>query len=50
MSEKEKSIIRKLSKVVPKLDKDKQNYILGYAEGMADEKERQKNRQVQEVG
>lgn len=35
MSEKEKSIIKKLSSVVPKLEKDKQNYILGVAEGMA---------------
>lgn len=35
MSEKEKEIIEKLSNTVPKLDKDKQNYILGVAEGMA---------------
>lgn len=35
MSEKEKEIIKKLSTTVPKLDKDKQNYILGVAEGMA---------------
>lgn len=35
MSEKEKSIIRRLSEAVPKLNKDKQNYILGVAEGMA---------------
>ena len=35
MSEKEKEIIKKLSNTVPKLDKDKQNYILGVAEGMA---------------
>lgn len=34
MSEKEKSIIRRLSDTVPKLDKDKQNYIIGVAEGM----------------
>ena len=34
MSEKEKDIIRKLSDTVPKLDKEKQNYILGVAEGM----------------
>jgi len=39
MSEKEKDIIRKLSTTVPKLDKDKQNYILGVAEGMAIVKE-----------
>lgn len=35
MSDKEKNIIRRLSDTVPKLDKDKQNYILGIAEGMA---------------
>lgn len=35
MSEREKEIIKKLSTTIPKLDKDKQNYILGVAEGMA---------------
>lgn len=40
MSEKEKGIIRKLSETVPKLDKEKQNYILGVAEGMAIAKEK----------
>lgn len=35
MSEKGKSIIIKLSKEVPKLDKEKQNYVLGIVEGMA---------------
>jgi len=35
MSEKEKEILEKLSETVPKLDRDKQNYILGVAEGMA---------------
>lgn len=35
MSEKEREIIEKLSSTVPKLDKDKQSYILGVAEGMA---------------
>ena len=34
MSEREKEIIQKLSDTVPKLDKEKQNYILGVAEGM----------------
>lgn len=34
MSEKEKEIIKKLSNTVSKLDSDKQNYILGVAEGM----------------
>lgn len=35
MSEKEKQIIEKLSNTVQKLNKEKQNYILGVAEGMA---------------
>lgn len=35
MSEKEKQIIKKLSDTIPKLDKEKQNYLLGVAEGMA---------------
>lgn len=35
MSEREKEIVKKLSDTLPKLDKDKQNYILGVAEGMA---------------
>lgn len=39
MSEKEKQIIEKLSSTVPKLDREKQNYILGVAEGMAIAKE-----------
>lgn len=39
MSEKEKSIIRQLSYTIPKLDKEKQNYILGIAEGMVIAKE-----------
>lgn len=39
MSEKEKSIIRKLSDTIPKLDREKQNYVLGIAEGMAIAKE-----------
>lgn len=34
MSEKEKEIIKKFSKTIPKLERDKQNYILGVAEGM----------------
>lgn len=49
MSEKEKNILLRLAEVVPKLDKDKQNYILGYAEGMADMK-KQEDKQLQEVG
>lgn len=35
MSEKEKEIIKKLSEKVPKLDKEKQSYVLGVIEGMA---------------
>ena len=35
MSEKEKETSKKLSNTVRKLDKDKQSYILGVAEGMA---------------
>lgn len=35
MSEREKQIMEKLSDAVPKLDKEKQNYLLGVAEGMA---------------
>lgn len=35
MSEKEKDIIVRLHETVPKLDKDKQSYLLGVAEGMA---------------
>lgn len=35
MSEKEKSILTKLARTIPKLDEKKQNYILGVAEGMA---------------
>ena len=34
MSEKEKNIIMHLSDILPKLEKEKQNYILGLAEGM----------------
>lgn len=35
MSEKEKEIIKKLLTTLPKLSKDKQNYVLGVADGMA---------------
>lgn len=35
MNEKEKDIIKRLSNTVPKLDKEKQNYIVGLVEGMA---------------
>lgn len=39
MSEKEKNIIRRLSDTIPKLDREKQNYVLGIAEGMVIAKE-----------
>lgn len=41
MSEKEKEIMKKLSDTVPKLDKEKQNYLLGVAEGMAIAREKE---------
>ncbi len=34
MSDKEKNIIRRISDSIQKLDKEKQNYILGITEGM----------------
>lgn len=39
MSDKEKNIIKNLAIAVPKLSKEKQNYILGVAEGMVIAKE-----------
>lgn len=48
MSEKEKEIITKLSSTVPKLDKEKQNYLLGVAEGMALVREAQRNQETKE--
>lgn len=49
MSEKEKQIINKLSSTVPKLDKEKQNYILGVAEGMIIAKENESNSKAEDV-
>lgn len=50
MSEKEREIIEKLSSTVPKLDKDKQSYILGVAEGMAIARQTEKeDKRLQEV-
>ena len=46
MSEREKEIIQKLSDTVPKLDKEKQNYILGVAEGMAIARENTEEKEV----
>lgn len=48
MSEKEKQIIKKLSSTVPKLDREKQNYILGVAEGMVIAKESEKEEKGKE--
>lgn len=42
MSEKEKDIIQKISRELPKLDDNKKNYILGVVEGMAIAKESDK--------
>ena len=42
MSEREKEIVRKLSNTIPKLDKEKQQYLLGVAEGMAITREAEK--------
>lgn len=49
MSDKEKSIILKLADVFPKLDEKNQNYILGYAEGMADLRDEMNKKQLQEA-
>lgn len=48
MSEREKEIIKKLSDTVPKLDKEKQNYILGVAEGIAMARESEKELETKE--
>lgn len=49
MSEKDKGIIERLSDTVPTLDKEKQNYLVGLAEGMAIVRDSQKNNQRQTV-
>ncbi len=54
MSNKEKSIIRRLSDSVQRLNKEKQNYILGLAEGMVIAKDSHtestdQDKQLQEV-
>ena len=49
MSEEEKNIFKRLSDTVPKLDNEKQQYILGVAEGMAIAKDSQKDKQMQEA-
>lgn len=45
MGEREREILIKLSETLPKLDKDKQNYILGIADGMRLEKERNEGKE-----
>ena len=47
MSEKEKQIAEKLFETVPKLDENKQNYILGIAEGMAIARETEKKEETE---
>ena len=49
MSDKEKSSIQRLSDSILKLDNEKQNYILGVAEGMALAKDTQEDKQLQEA-
>ena len=50
MNENEKEIIKKLSDTVPKLEKDKQSYILGVVEGMAIAKQTEnESKALQEV-
>lgn len=49
MSEKEKNILKKLSETVPKLDKEKQNYILGVAEGIALARETEVEKEIDVV-
>lgn len=43
MNEEEKDIIMQLSSAIPKLDKEKQNYIVGLVEGMVFAKESQQD-------
>lgn len=49
MSEKEKSILERLSDTVPTLDREKQNYIVGLAEGMAIVRDSQNDKQLQQA-
>lgn len=49
MSEREKNVIRKLSELMPKLDKENQNYVIGIVEGMVLAKASQQGRQFQEA-
>lgn len=49
MSEREKDIIKRLSGVVPKLEKENQKYILGIAEGIIIAKEGNGNTETEEL-
>lgn len=49
MSDKEKSIIQRLSDSVQRLNKEKQNYILGLAEGMVIAKDAQSDERIPAV-
>lgn len=49
MSEKEKDIIRRIAHTVPRLSREKQLYILGYAEGLANAKEESKKKSENEM-
>lgn len=50
MSEKAKSIIKRLANVVPQLNEEKQYYILGLTEGMVLTRENQEEKkELQEV-
>lgn len=49
MSEKEVNIGKKLSDTIPKLDKEKQNYVLGIVEGMAFVRDSQRDKQLQKT-
>lgn len=51
MSDKEKDIIKKISLTVPKLDREKQNYVLGVMEGiiLARDMKESDTRELQEV-
>lgn len=49
MSEKEKNIIARLSETVQTLDREKQQYLIGVAEGMAIAKDGQRDEQLQKA-
>lgn len=53
MSEREKDVIRRLATTVPQLTREKQNYILGVADGLvlakSDRDAPEKSKELQEV-